>query len=75
MAYFSDIVRMAEAKGFVPFLVPGKQLIMLFTCPECGKTKMGKFLLKTDKRAYVKACPCGYRQSSRKASTAASATS
>ena len=70
MAYFSDIVRAARAKGFEPVCHTDQKLVRLFHCPQCHRVKMGKFLLKTDNRAYVKACPCGYRKSSRKASAA-----
>jgi cbb3-type cytochrome oxidase cytochrome c subunit len=69
MAFFSDIVRAAKAKGFEPTLQAGKNIIMMYQCPQCHRAKMGKFLLKTDRRAYVHACVCGYRNYTRKAAT------
>lgn len=67
MAYFSNVVKAAIAKGFAPVLMPGKNIILMMQCPKCKRAKMGKFLLKTDRRAYVKACACGYREYTNKA--------
>jgi Zn ribbon nucleic-acid-binding protein len=57
-----DIVQRAKKFGCAPFLVPGKRMIMEFTCPACGDGHMIKFIRKPDLRHKIHVCvKCGYR--------------
>jgi len=67
MVFVQDMVQAALAKGFEPAKQGKKNVIMMKQCPECGRPKMVKFLLKTDNRAFVLACTCGYRDYTNKA--------
>jgi transcription elongation factor Elf1 len=75
MTFFSDIIKAAISRGFEPVRQRGKNIVMMYQCPQCRRAKMGKFLLKTDRRSFVMACSCGYRRFTRKAALAASAGS
>lgn len=58
-----DLVKLAGGWGLSPFLVPGKNIIMTFTCPDCGNRLMIKFVKKPDLRNKIHACKdCGYRK-------------
>ena len=62
MTTMTELVKMALIWGLTPFLVPGKKIIMTFTCPKCKKTNMIKFFKKPDLRNKIHACKdCGYR--------------
>ena len=48
--------------GLVPFLIPGKKIIMGFKCPKCKSKWMIKFIKQPDFRNKIHACKdCGYR--------------
>lgn len=60
MLYVSDIIKMNVSQGLKPVLLPGKKLVMLFTCPACGRVKMTKYTRPTNVRAKKSQCTCGY---------------
>ena len=60
MVFLSDIIQANIRQGLKPFLIKGKKLVMLFTCPECKKLKMVKFTQKASSRGRKHQCTCGY---------------
>jgi hypothetical protein len=67
MRYFSDVIKLFKSYGFVPALNKKGTMIQLYTCSVCGRKQMGRFVLKTDRRAHAKACVCGRAEYSPKA--------
>ena len=61
MTYVSDIIKIGVSKGFAPVCLPGKKLVMVFSCPKCKQPKMVKFMRVPDKRHKYHACVCGHR--------------
>jgi len=61
VVYLSDIIKKSANFGFEPVRIPNKNLVMLFRCPVCKRTKMIKLRNKPDKRNVVHACTCGHR--------------
>jgi predicted RNA-binding Zn-ribbon protein involved in translation (DUF1610 family) len=66
MTTMQQLINKAVSFGLAPFLVPGKKLIMTFTCPKCGRKNMIKFIKKPDYRNKIWACKdCGFRKMSK----------
>lgn len=60
--FISDVIKANLAHGLEPVLMPGKKLVMLFTCPICGKLKMTKF---KQGKARKQQCVCGHLRHSK----------
>ena len=61
-----ELVNQARSFDLAPLLVPGKRLIMTFTCPKCKGKRMIKFVKDADLRHKIWACKdCGLRKMSK----------
>lgn len=59
MAYTSDVIKAAVAKGFRPGLVSGQKIVRLYICHKCKDKSMIKAY---DGTRRFNACKCGYRK-------------